>query len=135
MVRYRSFMTRAGEPLFDDNWLEPGQFIAATGSNPLDRREIDIATIKRADIIAVDSREVAQGESGDILPAYENGIIYWENIADLGEVIIGRWPGRTHEKQITLFESHGMALQDLYTGMFALDRARKTGVGLDLPIG
>lgn len=128
-------MTRAEEPLFDGKWLEPGQFIAATGSNALDRREIDTETVRRADIIAVDSREVAQGECGDLLPAYEAGLIYWENIADLGEIIIGRWPGRTRPDQITLFESHGMALQDLYTGVAALELARKNGVGLDLPIG
>jgi ornithine cyclodeaminase len=128
-------ITRSSEPLFDGKWLEPGQFVAATGSNALDRREIDTETVRRADVIVVDSREVAQGECGDLLPAFESGLIYWENIADLGEVIIGRWPGRTSADQITLFESHGMALQDLYTGMFALDLARKNGTGLDLPIG
>ena len=44
----------------------------------------------RADVLVVDSREVAQGESGDLLPAFENGLLYWENIADLGEVLTGR---------------------------------------------
>jgi ornithine cyclodeaminase len=128
-------MTRAAEPLFDGKWLEPGQFIAATGSNALDRREIDLETVRRADVIVVDSREVAQGECGDLMPAYENGLVYWENIADMGEVIIGRWPGRTSDDQITLFESHGMALQDLYTGAVALDLARRQGLGIELPIG
>jgi ornithine cyclodeaminase/alanine dehydrogenase-like protein (mu-crystallin family) len=127
-------ITRSAEPLFDGAWLEPGQFIAATGSNALDRREIDLATVKRSDVIVVDSREVAQGECGDLLPAYEAGLIYWENIADLGEVVIGRWPGRTRADQITLFESHGMGLQDIYTGHALLALAREKGVGIDLPI-
>jgi ornithine cyclodeaminase len=128
-------MTRSAEPLFDGKWLEPGQFIAATGSNALDRREIDTETVRRSDVIVVDSREVAQGECGDLLPAYENGLVYWENIADLGEVIVGRWPGRTSDQQIILFESHGMAMQDLYTGAAVLELARKQGRGVELPIG
>lgn len=128
-------MTKSAEPLFDGRWLEPGQFIAATGSNALDRREIDTETVRRADVIVVDSREVAQGECGDLLPAYENGLVYWENLADMGDVVTGRWPGRTSEAQITLFESHGMAVQDLYAGAVALDLARERGMGLALPIG
>jgi ornithine cyclodeaminase/alanine dehydrogenase-like protein (mu-crystallin family) len=126
-------MTRASEPVFDGRWIEPGQFIAATGSNALDRREIDLATVRRADVLAVDSREVSQGESGDLMPAYENGFLYWENVADLGELLIGRWPGRVNDEQVTLFESHGMALQDIYTGARILKRAREQGIGVELP--
>lgn len=128
-------MTRAAEPLFDGRWVEPGQFIAATGANALDRREIDTETVRRSDYIVVDSREVAQGESGDLLPAFENGLLYWENTADLGEVIIGRRPGRTHSDQTILFESHGMALQDIFTGMHLLGLARARGLGADVPVG
>jgi ornithine cyclodeaminase/alanine dehydrogenase-like protein (mu-crystallin family) len=126
-------MTRSGEPVFDGRWVEPGQFIAATGANALDRREIDLATVRRADVLVVDSREVAQGESGDLLAAYENGLLYWENIADLGEVLVGRRPGRTDAQQVTLFESHGMALQDIYTGARVLAMARTLGRGIQLP--
>ncbi|MFC4276784.1 ornithine cyclodeaminase family protein [Achromobacter aloeverae] len=128
-------MTRASEPLFDGRWLEPGQFVAATGSNALDRREIDLETVRRADVIAVDSREVAQGECGDLLPAYENGLIYWENLADMGGIVTGRWPGRTAAAQVTLFESHGMAIQDLYVGAAVLAAARERGMGVSLPMG
>jgi ornithine cyclodeaminase/alanine dehydrogenase-like protein (mu-crystallin family) len=85
-------------------------------------------------VLVVDSREVAQGESGDLLPAYENGHLYWENIADLGEVLTGRWPGRVNEQQVTLFESHGMALQDIYTGHLVLSLARQRGLGTVLPM-
>ena len=56
-------------------------------------------------------------------------------IPDLGEVLTGQRPGRTSDRDITLFESHGMALQDLYTGRHVLDRARELGIGVDLPIG
>ena len=128
-------MTRADEPLFDGAWLEPGQFISATGANALNRREIDLASVKRADLIVVDSVEVAAGESGDLLAGVEAGIIYWENIPTLGDVIIGRRPGRTSPEQVTLYESHGMALQDLYTGRRVLELATARGLGTDLPFG
>ena len=128
-------MTRADEPLFDGAWLEPGQFISATGANALNRREIDLASVKRADLIVVDSVEVATGESGDLLAGVEAGIIYWENIPTLGDVIIGRRPGRTSPEQVTLYESHGMALQDLYTGRRVLELATARGLGTDLPFG
>jgi ornithine cyclodeaminase len=128
-------MTRSDQPVFDGSLLQPGQHINAAGSNALDRREIDLATIKRCDVIAVDSREVAKGECGDLLPAIEQGLLYWENIADLGEVLLGRKPGRTADAQITLFESHGMAMQDVYAGSYVLDAARSRGIGVDLPFG
>ena len=126
-------MTRSPDPLFDGALLEPGQFIAATGSNALDRREVDMETVKRSNLIVVDSKEIAKTECGDLMPAYENGLIYWENIPDLGEVIIKRSSGRTKDDDIILFESHGMALQDLYTGKYLLDSASLNGFVVALP--
>ncbi len=128
-------MTRATEPLFDGAWLEPGQFIAATGANALNRRELDLASVKRADVIVVDSVQVAEGECADLMAGFEAGIIYWENIATLGDVIVGRRPGRTLPEQVTLYESHGMALQDLYTGRRVLELATAKGLGTLLPMG
>lgn len=128
-------MTRSDTPLFDGHLLQPGQHINAAGANALDRREIDLETIKRCDLIVVDSREVAKGECGDLLPAIEQGLLYWENIPDLGEILLERRPGRTAASQITLFESHGMAVQDVYTGRHVLDSARESGIGVDLPFG
>jgi ornithine cyclodeaminase len=127
-------MTRSDTPVFDGRLLQPGQHVNAAGGNALDRREVDLHTIERARVV-VDSREVARGECGDLLPAIERGLLYWEQVPDLGEVLLGQRPGRTSEAQITLFESHGMALQDLYTGRHVLDVARAQGIGIDLPIG
>jgi len=126
--------TRGGAPVFDGRWLEAGQLITAVGVNALDRFEIGIDAVKRADVIVVDSRDVARNESGDLLPAYEQGHIYWENISDLGEVILGRG-GRTDDEQVILFESHGMGLQDLYCGAFMLKQAKERGLGSILPFG
>lgn len=126
-------MTGSAVPVFDGRWLEPGQFVAATGSNALNRRELDEAAVLRADLLVVDSRDVARGECGDLLAAFEGGRVHWENVADLGEVLIGRRPGRTDAAQVTLFESHGMALQDIYAGAVVLAAARAEGLGAPLP--
>jgi ornithine cyclodeaminase len=53
----------------------------------------------------------------------------------LGEIIVERRPGRTRAEQISLFESHGMAIQDLTLAAQALKLAREQGLGLELPFG
>ncbi len=128
-------MTRARTPVFDGKLLEPGQHINATGVNALDRCEIDLETIKRSAVIVVDSREVARNECGDLLPALEAGLLYWENIPDLADLVIGRRPGRISDTDITLFESQGMCIEDLYVGKYVLDVALEKNIGVDLPIG
>lgn len=127
-------MTKSAEPLFDGNWLEPGQFVAAAGSNALDKREIDLATAERADLIVVDSRDVARNECGDLLSAVEAGIVHIDTLPDLGEIVAGRRTGRTDDNQVILYESHGMGIQDLYTAARVLDLARARGLGTALPM-
>ena len=83
----------------------------------------------------MDSRETARGECGDLLPAVEGGHLRWERLTDLGDVLAGLRPGRTAASQITLYESHGMGVQDLYAGKHVLDLARARNIGVDLPIG
>ena len=59
----------------------------------------------------------------------------WDTLTEIGEVIAGRAPGRTSARQITLYESHGMGIQDLYAGARVLALARERGIGTDLPVG
>jgi alanine dehydrogenase len=128
-------ITKSAEPVLKGEWLEPGQHINAAGANALSRRELDEAAVRRCDVIAVDARAIARNECGDLLSSVEKGWLRWDTLPELGEVIIGRAPGRTSPEQITLFESHGMGIQDLYVGARVLTLAREHGVGVDLPIG
>lgn len=129
-----NLITPSATPLFDGAWLSAGQHINAVGSNEFNRREIDLETIRRSDLIVVDSREVAQAESGDLLPAVDAGLLQWEHLANLAEIVSGRRAARTSARQITLFESHGMCIEDLYVAKYVLDRARQRDIGTDLPI-
>ncbi|HEV2095171.1 MAG TPA: ornithine cyclodeaminase family protein [Chthoniobacterales bacterium] len=127
-------MTPSPTPVFDGAWLEPGQHINAAGSNALDRRELDLETIKRSDVIVVDSREVAELECGDLLPAFEAGLVHWKHLPELADIIAGRHAARSSDQQITLFESQGMCIEDLYVGKYVLDTAKLRNIGIDLPI-
>ncbi len=128
-------ITKATTPVLEGGLLEPGQHVNAAGSNVLTRRELDEAAVKRCARIVVDSRATARNESGDLLPLVEVGVLDWDALPELGEVIVGRVPGRGARDEITLFESHGMAIQDVYTAHHVLSVARTKNIGVELPIG
>ncbi len=94
-----------------------------------------LEAVRKCDVITVDGRGTARKECGDLLPAIEKGLLQWDSLAEIGEVIAGRARGRTSARQITLYESHGMGIQDLYAGAKVLELAREKGVGTDLPTG
>src|SRR5919109_416983 len=126
--------TSAREPLFDGNWLEPGAHVNAVGSNALIRREIDDTTVRRSALIVVDSKEQARLECGDLLGALERGLIHWEQVRELGDVVAGFIPGRREASEITLFESHGLAIWDLAAGMAVYDAAKAKGIGREVAL-
>ena len=77
---------------------------------------------------------MAQSESGDLLPAVDAGLVQWEHLASLADIVSGCRGARTGDRQITLFESHGMCIEDLYVGKYVLDAAREKNLGVVLPI-
>lgn len=129
-----NIMTKSATPVIDGDWLEPGQHVNAAGSNALSRREIDAKTVDRANLIVVDSRGTARNECGDLIAAVENGKFSWDMLPELGEVLTGRVPGRSGRNDITLYESHGMGIQDIYTAAKLVELARARGIGSGLPM-
>ena len=127
-------VTTAAEPLFDAEWLEPGAHINAAGSNALIRQELSEAAIRKCELITVDSVPTALAEAGDLLPLLEKGRLHPRQLVELGEVIVGRHPGRASAEQITLFESQGMAIQDLAVASRVLAAAQAAGVGREIPL-
>ena len=107
-------ITTSATPVFDGEWLAPGTHVNAAGSNSLLRREIDETTVRKADPVVVDSRPSAMKEAGDLLPTR---------------------PGRTNPGQVTLFESQGMAIQDLVMAADMARLAREQGVGEEVRLG
>ena len=127
--------TTASAPVLLGRWLRPGTHINAIGVNRADRRELDDEAVRRADRIVVDDRTQAAIECGDLLPLVATGSLSWDRVGELGEVVSGRIPGRTGRDEITLFESQGLALEDMAAAALLLARARAAGVGQEIPIG
>lgn len=126
-------VTTASAPLFDADWLEAGAHINAAGSNALIRQELSEAAVRRCDLIAVDSVPTALAEAGDLFPLLEKGRLHDRQLLELGDVITGRRAGRETREQITLFESQGMAIQDLAVALRVVKRAEEKGLGMRLP--
>ena len=117
--------TGAAEPLFDGDLLRPGTHVTAVGSNDARRRELDATVFRRAAHVVVDSVEVARTECGDLLA---NGFDP-DAATAFAAVHAGRVPGRGAPDDITVFESHGLALQDLVCAVAVLDAAEAAGLG------
>jgi ornithine cyclodeaminase len=96
-------------------------------------RELDTETVAAATLF-VDRRESALNESAEYLVAVDEGAIGPEHIhAELGEVLVGRHPGRTDAGQLTVFKSLGLAVEDLAAAELVVRRARERGVGTEIP--
>ena len=126
-------ITSASRPVLEGKWLRPGTHINAAGGNHWMRRELDEVAVRRADVLVVDDLEQARIECGDIISPVERGVIRWEQVAELSEVVTGKVPGRQSDDQITLFESDGVALEDIATGLRVYELARQKGLGSNLP--
>lgn len=126
-------VTTAAQPLFEADWLKPGVHINAAGSNALVRRELSESAIRCCDLIAVDSVPTALAESGDLLPVLEKGRMHSRQLIELGDILVGHRQGRIAPTQRTLFESQGLAIQDLAVAERVFKAAEVLGVGLQLP--
>ena len=122
-------VTTASEPLFETEWLKTGAHINAAGSNALIRQEISEKTLRAADLICVDTVATALAEAGDLLPLLEKGRLQPRQLIELGDILTGRHPGRTNSEMLTVFESQGLAVQDLAVASRLLRLAEQSGVG------
>ncbi len=127
-------MTSANTPVFEGAWLKDGAHVNAAGSNRANAQEIDVETVRRASVIAVEDVAQAKVESGDLRAANEAGAFTWEKATLLSDVIAGHALGRTGDEQITLFESLGIGLWDIAAASHVFDRCIIEGRGQKLPI-
>jgi ornithine cyclodeaminase/alanine dehydrogenase-like protein (mu-crystallin family) len=121
--------TTSREPVVHGSWIEPGTHLNVAGSNFLSKAEVDVETISRSSVIAVDSIDQARMEAGDLLPAIERGIINWESVTELGRIVAGQVLGRPNDSDITLFKSVGIAIWDVSTALRVYRSALDRGIG------
>jgi alanine dehydrogenase len=127
--------TTQATPLFSGRLLKPGAHVNNVGSHALTTREMDTEAVVRSTVV-VDSYDACWAESGDIMIPIEEGAITREHVvAELGEIVAGKKPGRKSADELTLFKSNGLAFQDAVTAALALDRAKAAGVGTEFNFG
>ena len=127
--------TATAEPVLLGDWLAPGAHINAVGASTATTRELDSAAMARVSHF-VDSRESALDESGDYLIPLQEGAIDDNHIrAELGEVLLGQAQGRSQADEITLFNSLGLAVEDLAAAQLIWREAQRQGLGTAVPFG
>lgn len=106
-------ITSSDTPVFQGIRLQPGTHVNAAGSNFIVRRELDETAVRKCRSIVVDSKEQAKLECGEFIYPLERGRLTWDQIRELHEVVTSKALPRTDPKDITLFKSHGLALEDI----------------------
>lgn len=123
-----STATTSHTPVFADGDVKPGTHINAAGTHTADGIEIPEATVARARV-TVDSRSSTLVESGEIAIPLAKGLIKESDIAEIGQIVLGKAQGRSSAEQITFFKSVGVAVQDALAGRLAVTNALKLGIG------
>ncbi len=125
--------TTSRTPVFDGRDLSPGTLVCAVGSNWLNKAEVDVTTIARAARVVCDDVAACRHEAGDFVPALEAGVLSWDRAVSLGEVITGRVAATAGSQEIILFKSVGLAVEDVAMAVEIVGRARRSGLGVELP--
>jgi ornithine cyclodeaminase/alanine dehydrogenase-like protein (mu-crystallin family) len=122
--------TSSAEPVLRKDWLAPGAHINAVGACVPQARELDAETMAAAAVFA-DSRESVANEAGDYVLAQAEGAIGPDHVrAELGELLTGAAPGRAEDAEITVFESLGLAIEDLAAATVAYRNATERDAGI-----
>lgn len=126
-------LTPSREPIVQGRWFRPGQHINAVGAPPRpDHREIDAEGLARS-LVVVDDHDISTTKSGESVMSIAEGAVTADQLrTELGDVIAGRRSGRTSADQITLYNSVGVAIQDLAICSLIVTRARELGRGRDV---
>jgi alanine dehydrogenase len=123
-------VTAAREALFPADWVQPGTHVSAMGADGPGKQELDPALTTRARLFADWPEQSIR--LGEFQAAYREGLIGEAAITSLGDVLTGVAVGRSASDDITVFDSSGIALQDIAIAKLALARAQRSGLALSL---
>jgi alanine dehydrogenase len=124
----------ATTPVIESSWIRAGTHINAVGAHRPRERELDTATIQRARVF-VDYLPSAMEEAGDILiPIEEKAIESTHVLGDLTGLVTNRVEGRIDPKDVTVFKSVGLAIEDIAAAAHAYHRALSSGTGTRIPL-
>jgi ornithine cyclodeaminase/alanine dehydrogenase-like protein (mu-crystallin family) len=125
--------TSSEQPVVRGAWLAPGAHVNAIGANYEHRRELDTAAVKAAAFIAVDDPEQARYEATDLVEPVKEGALAWDRVHPLSDVVAGNRQPRVSARDITLYKSLGVAIEDVALAARAYEKAVAQGAGVSLP--
>jgi alanine dehydrogenase len=114
-------MTPGHEILLPEGSLQPGQHVSLMGADGPGKAEIAVAELVRARVFADDWEQASH--NGELVHAVEAGALQREQVTELGAVLAGDAPGRQADDEVTVFDSTGLAIQDLAIALAAMERA------------
>ena len=127
-------VTSSPTPVLEDAWVAPGTHVVSVGACRPDQREMAPGLVARGRLF-VDSRAAALVESGDVVMGIAEGRFGEQHVAgELGDVVLGRVPGRTSNYEVTIFKSLGMAVEDVVSADLVFRKAIETGAGSELTL-
>lgn len=124
--------TNAREPVLLGEWVDEGQHLNLIGSNFLAKAEADVGVFRKATLVVVDSKDQAKLEAGDFVPALDAGVLRWADVQELAPLLIGRYPGRASPRDVTVFKSLGLGIEDIALAARVVDLARQQGLGKEI---
>jgi ornithine cyclodeaminase/alanine dehydrogenase-like protein (mu-crystallin family) len=129
--------TNASEPIVDGRWIAPGAHVVSivSGDAKRQRRELDDETLRRAAVVIAHSKQAAIAQRhGDLALPVERGVIAWDRVRDLSELVAGEAEGRRRPEDITVFKNNGgLGLQFAAVAPRVYEAARAAGAGRALP--
>jgi ornithine cyclodeaminase/alanine dehydrogenase-like protein (mu-crystallin family) len=120
-------VTPGHELVLEDGALQPGQHVSLMGADGPGKAEIAVAELARTHVFCDDWEQASH--NGELVHAVEAKAIAREEVTQLGDVLAGTAPGRQSPDHITIFDSTGLAIQDLAVALAAMEHANE----LDLP--
>ncbi len=121
--------TPSREPVVKADWIQDGTHINAIGADAPGKQELDPEILRRAKVVVDDYEQALH--SGEINVPVSKGELSREDIhASIGEVVAGLKSGRENDSEITVFDSTGLAIQDIATATLVYERALELGKGV-----
>ncbi len=127
-------ITGSDDPVLEGSWIAPGTHINGIGATGVNRRELDVDSVSRADLVVVENMEQARADCGELIYAEERGGFEWSKAVELAAVITGEASGRPSNDSITLFDALGVGTEDLAAAAVVLRKAKEQGIGAELPL-
>lgn len=122
-------VTKSAEPVLKASWLAAGTHVSGVGANAANRREVDVATVVRAETLVVDDLAQAKIEAAELIDLAAAGRLDWGRVVELGALARGEVPGRKTPEGVTYFKSLGIALEDVALARVIYEKATAQGAG------